>query len=221
MNRLCRNPSTRGIALTELAIVLGVIGLIAAAIWATASVVHQRQRVEESVNVVTEIVDRVRGVYTGFRNPVAAPPGTTAAQIAAKFFPDSVINPAGNNTINAWGGEILMDFMSPLYGFSLAMVMPNTLPASVRNAACIDMMTRLPATGKRRVGGPPGPALTFPDPPPVTESSIQFKGQGRDPTFGFVAVGGSWTEVTGLSAGTMMSYLDGAGCEGVAYFFAF
>jgi prepilin-type N-terminal cleavage/methylation domain-containing protein len=61
-NRLVRRK--RGFTLTEIAIVLGVIGIILSAIWAAASSVYQNLRTQQAVQEVQIIVAGYRSLYS-------------------------------------------------------------------------------------------------------------------------------------------------------------
>jgi len=54
----------RGFTLTEIAIVLGIMGLILGAIWAAAAAVYGSQRMNNASNQVAQIVQSVRKVYS-------------------------------------------------------------------------------------------------------------------------------------------------------------
>ena len=60
-SRLHATP--RGFTLTELAIVLGVIGLLLGAIWAAASVVYDNNRATRATQQVLQIIGNFKGVY--------------------------------------------------------------------------------------------------------------------------------------------------------------
>lgn len=53
----------RGMTLIELAIVLGVTGLLVGGIWAAAAAAHEAQRVNQTVDQVRQIVENVRTRY--------------------------------------------------------------------------------------------------------------------------------------------------------------
>ena len=209
----------RGITLTETVIVLGVIGIVAGAIWATASVVKSRAQMQEAVETVTQIADNVRGVYTGFPNVAAASmPTTTALQIAANLFPAAVVN--GGVTVTPWGGNgtYVIEFpAAPRLGFAVQVNLPTGLDAATSNDACLGMVTRLSGTATNYGGGFAGagdlPSGALPANP----------AQGGGPALVFVKPGaGAWLNVTPSTVSAIATALGGANaCTGVSYYFLF
>ena len=205
-----RKKMRLGFTLTESAIVLGVIGLIAAAIWAASISVKSRQQFQDGVEIVTEIADRVRGVYTGFPN--ATVPTDVAAQITANLYPEAILNRNRDNTISPWGGTIYIRFpgAAPRYGFSVEVNIPVALDKIARRDACLGMITRLSGTATSYTSGTAGtlPSNTVPLEP----------AQGNSPALAFVNAGG-WTNVTRSSLDEIMGLFDASECTGVAYYF--
>ena len=72
--------AARGFTLTELAIVLGVIGILIGGIWTAAATLTQKQRVNDQVTQVKTLMDNVRAQYS---NTQAAPFGTNASMNTA------------------------------------------------------------------------------------------------------------------------------------------
>lgn len=60
-----RTRHNRGVSLVETAIVLGVMGIILAAIWVTVSAVKENIRQDEAARQVTTLVNNVRTFYMG------------------------------------------------------------------------------------------------------------------------------------------------------------
>ena len=198
-----------GLSLVELAIVLGVMGIVAAAIWATASSVKTRQTVQDTVQVVTEIASNVRGVYTGFPNPTTRPTAV-AAQIAANLYPPFVVNAAGTDTVNAWGGTIFINMPAAgaLNGFSIEFTLPASMSAVDRRDVCTEMVSRLPGTATNYGGGSAG---TLP------AGAVDLgSGQGGGPALVYVNRGG-WANVTGDAAAAL--FPAAATCDGFAFYY--
>ncbi|MGE4350847.1 MAG: type II secretion system protein [Bdellovibrionales bacterium] len=200
-----------GLSLIELAIVLGVMGLVSGAIWVAASSVREQQPIQDSVQIVTEIASNVRGIYTGF--PTASAP-SLSEQISRGIFPQAVVNDAGSDTINPWGGTISLDFPSGrLSGFSINYTLPTSLASTVRNFACMEMVTRIPgtATTNPSTGSAWSTSGTLPsgDPPALDPT------QGMGPALIFVNTGG-WKNVTGVGVSTLFSSGD---CRGFAFYY--
>src|SRR5271170_8075843 len=98
--------TSRGFTLTEIAIVLGIIGLILGAIWVAAGSVYSNLRVSQAATETLIIVENFKSLYGGNRNG-QAPNGTdiTAMAISAGLLPADMIQ-TGNTTyaMGPWGG---------------------------------------------------------------------------------------------------------------------
>jgi len=197
----------RGFSLTESAIVLGVIGIVVAAIWATASVVRARGRINDAVHIVTDIATNVRGSYTGF--PGAAAPDL-AGQIGMGLYPMGALNDAGNATVNPWGGAFAIAFVGGATvgnGFAVEINLPASMERADRTDACLGLVTRHPPTATNYTGAfngdlPSGVVAIDPV-------------QGIEPSFAFISASGSWTNVTAETISVMTGY----DCLGVAFYF--
>ena len=212
MQRLSKgSKKRRAMTLVELAIVLGVMGLVGAAIWAAASAVRARQPIDDTASLVSDIASNVANIYTGF-SATAVPPATVAGQITAGLYPQAVVNSAGTDTVNAWGGTILIHFEAPPTGFSIEFTLPASLTAIARREACIGMVTRLQGSATNYAGGVTASAL------PSAAVSLDAT-QSSGPALTLVNTG-SWTNVTG---NTTISNLFGAtgttDCTGFAFYY--
>jgi len=89
----------RGFTLTEMAIVLGVIGLILGAIWVAAANVYSNMRVEKAQQQILTIVQNIRSLYVArstFADPASAcgvncPQDITAPMASAGVFPADMV----------------------------------------------------------------------------------------------------------------------------------
>lgn len=216
MRRFFRK-SQRGMTLTELAISLVVIGLVSAAIWATADVVQQRQRVEEAIDTVMLTSQRIQGIYTGFRS--AAPGNTVVQHITDKLFPEGVVNSARTDTLNPWNGTVRIGFLrSELRGFSIALSMDAALPKVNRTEACVYMVTRLMGTATD-ISDAQAVASAENSAPLPAQAGVKINpSQGGGPLFTYVNAGGTWRNVTGKSVKDVMTLLNND-CRGTAFFF--
>lgn len=199
----------KGFSLVELAIVLGVMGIISAAIWATANVVRDRQPIQDMVQAVTDVSTRVRGIYSGFPN-AAEVPATIADQVTAGLFPLNIVN--GNTTVNPWGGDVSVIFpQAPMYGFSVQVTLPVAMDRTLRRSACMGMITRLAGTATSYVGGTTG---VLPDAVVRLEPA-----QGVGPSLSFVRAGAAWTNVTGQNFSQISVILNANECTGMAFYY--
>jgi prepilin-type N-terminal cleavage/methylation domain-containing protein len=113
-----RRSRTRGFTLTELAMVLGVIGLIIGAIWSAASSVYQNKNTSTTVQQLTILVGRIRAMYpngyvtasgefTNFLIEANAAPGLIRpCTIGGAQFPDAGGTVNGQCLATPWGSEI-------------------------------------------------------------------------------------------------------------------
>ena len=88
MRRYWHQRRQRGVTLIELALVLGVAGLIIGGIWAAASVAHEARKVNETVDQVRQIVENIRTRYlTANQIPPQDFTNFTQTVAAANVFP--------------------------------------------------------------------------------------------------------------------------------------
>ncbi len=126
MFKMCRKPvghnvgranGEQGFTLTEVAIVLGIIGLILGAIWVAAAAVYTNMRTSKTTTEMLSIVQNVRAMYgtSGVVDPNADMNGfgvqnsTGLTYIQAGIFPTDTLNAVGANATTAqdpWGGYI-------------------------------------------------------------------------------------------------------------------
>ena len=153
--------SRRGFTLTEIAIVLGVIGLILAAIWTAASTVYSNHKITTVEREILTIVGNMRSLYpTGFSS--AAQADITCDVMLAGVFPSDMV-PPGPCVLNnwqtyphdPWGGAVR------ILSSSSAPDGPNTgefelfyenLAGSMPQSACIAILAFL--GGLQGVSGP-------------------------------------------------------------------
>lgn len=102
---MTRKPK-RGFTLTEIAIVLGIIGIILGAIWAAAATVYENMRAERAAGDVLTIVGGWRSIYGAKQVDVADWTDITAATINAKIMPPDMIQ-TGNTSygVGPWSGS--------------------------------------------------------------------------------------------------------------------
>ena len=111
------NPShpRRGFTLTEMAIVLGVVGIVLGGIWAASSSVNDKQKANKAAQEVAIITQNMRQYYSA-KNSFPAGTLTASAMAAGLFPPDMIVNGV---TVNPWGT------VSAVAGSSGASEIPN------------------------------------------------------------------------------------------------
>ncbi len=202
--------------LVELAIILGIMGLVMAFIWAAASSVRQRQQVEEAVGTITEIADRVRSAYTAYPGS-SNYPSTLAKQIEAGLFPNHVVRD-NNTTVNGWGGTVKIGFKRQdnwIVGFSVAMDMPEGLAQTIRNLACQEVISRLQGSGRDEVGVSVVNDVPVPSTYPLPARDLV---PGSGPVYAY-AGGGGWENVTNRKMNELFSSFGSGGCRQFAFYF--
>ncbi len=88
-----RRKNRKGFSLTEMAIVLGVFGLILGGLWATVSLVKERARRDEAVSRVAIAVRNIREFYLG-RGFVLTPAGVGTQAALTSYLLEQGILPA-------------------------------------------------------------------------------------------------------------------------------
>lgn len=109
----------RGFTLTEIAIVLGIVGLILGAIWVAAAAVYNNLRVSKATTELLTIVQNVRALYatSSVVDPTAdmtTIPFAGVAAGAATTYPQANVLPSDTITVtggtytvsNPWNGSI-------------------------------------------------------------------------------------------------------------------
>jgi type II secretory pathway pseudopilin PulG len=135
--------AVKGFTLTEIALVLGVIGLILGAIWVAASFVYQNQKVAKATQQLLAITQAVRSLYA--TSPAigdAAGTDETAAFISAKVFPSDMIN--GAATVNPWNGTVMVTPQKITNAGDMFGIEYNLVPSS----ACISLLVATTGAGR-------------------------------------------------------------------------
>lgn len=147
-----KNAKQRGFTLTEIAIVLGIIGLILGAIWVAASAVYNNMRISTANTQLLQITQAVRAMYatSATVDSGANMPGNLT-YIRAGVFPTSALDKgtpaASSHALNPWSGDIYISsatFTATDDSFAVAF---DAIPVQ----ACVTLLTS--STGQGRDPG--------------------------------------------------------------------
>ncbi|NDC55700.1 MAG: prepilin-type N-terminal cleavage/methylation domain-containing protein [Alphaproteobacteria bacterium] len=94
--------SIRGFNLTELAIVLAIVGVVIGGIWVVASTVIENNRARRVAEQTLTVVQAFKSVYAGRRVDVADDTDITEFAINAKVFPEDMIQNTTTSAYTPW-----------------------------------------------------------------------------------------------------------------------
>ena len=99
-----------GFTLTELAIVLGVIGIVLASIWSASAMVSKKMKVNHAIQELQTIVSNIRSIYVGGSHfsQTGSMTDITAGFMNAGVFPAEMIQPGQTYPLNPWGGRVVI-----------------------------------------------------------------------------------------------------------------
>jgi prepilin-type N-terminal cleavage/methylation domain-containing protein len=130
----------RGFTLTEAAIVLGIVGLVLAAVWVAASAVYNNMRISQATQQILMIAQAVRSMHATQTSITM----TTADAVNAGIIPKDMCDNASCATPrNPWRGGVIVQNN----GTDAFDIIYSGLPTS----ACVDLLTR--NTGQGRDSG--------------------------------------------------------------------
>ncbi|MDR3449936.1 MAG: type 4 pilus major pilin [Alphaproteobacteria bacterium] len=149
-----RASRKQGFTLTEIAIVLGIIGLILGAIWVAASAVYNNQKVGKGTTQMLNIVQGIRSLYsTSSTTGLADATDMTFSICSAGVFPSDMIPSAGCGTSAApgtindpWNGSTTVASTSVAVAATGDAFIVKM--AGVPTSACTALMTSLGGTGR-------------------------------------------------------------------------
>ena len=135
----------RAFTLTEMAIVLGVVGLILAAIWSAASSVSDNNKIKRSQEQILQIVTNMRSLYA---TQQTFPPGTAHVDITPSMlvaFPSDMINASTGLPQNPWGTSVQIASLTsaPFGSLSNFQIYYGIIPIN----ACKSLAARLVGLG--------------------------------------------------------------------------
>jgi prepilin-type N-terminal cleavage/methylation domain-containing protein len=99
----------KAFTLTEMAIVLAIIGLILGAVWIAAKSVFDSNKASQTAQDIIAIASNVRSTYLAANSFTAPNTGNmTATMVTAGIVPSDLIPPSGSAfpAMNAWNGEV-------------------------------------------------------------------------------------------------------------------
>jgi len=135
--------AVKGFTLAEIALVLGIIGLILGSIWVAASSVYQNQKVTKAARQLIAITQAVRSLYA--TSPAigdAAGTDETASFISVKALPSDMID--GAATVNPWNGTVMTTSQTIANAGDMFGIEYNLVPQS----ACIALLTSVTGAGR-------------------------------------------------------------------------
>ena len=198
------NKTKKGFTLTEIAIVLGIIGLILGAVWVAASGVYSNQKVSKANTEILTILQSVRTLYsTSATTGLADATDMTADLCSAQAFPGDMLKTttcSATNVNNPWGGNTtVLSSSSSVAGTGDALVVRMT---AVPTAACISLFTSI--AGNSRDSG-----LWYVGVPAYTVGTNTFAGLASPPVTVSAAAGATQCSAGATNTITLTFKLKG------------
>ncbi|MFY9289009.1 MAG: hypothetical protein WAO98_10975 [Alphaproteobacteria bacterium] len=124
--------------LTEIAIVLGIIGLIIGAIWSAASGVYENLRQDRATNQLMTVVNTIRTLYPGGSSQILdTNPAFQNTLVALGAFPPDLI--VAGNPVNPWGDPVQITVISPT---TYTINMANSATPEMDAGSCTNYLVR-------------------------------------------------------------------------------
>ncbi|HAX91594.1 MAG TPA: hypothetical protein DCY07_05210 [Rhodospirillaceae bacterium] len=137
-------PRRRAFTLTEAAIVLGITGIVLAAIWGAVNATTRNKNINQAVTNMALVVQNMRTLYrsqSGFANLNV---DITPAMVTAGIFPSSMLTDATPPTpISPWGTAVTIRSVTAT---TFYVVFNSTLPTD----DCIGLVSRAIGPGRDR-----------------------------------------------------------------------
>lgn len=149
-----RHGHAGGFSLTEISIVMGVVGVIVGGLWLGVGAMNSNMRVKKGQEAVLFMTQRMRAIHADRSqvDPTADMPGgeTPAAiggtnkkeltYIDAGVFPTDMVV-GGNMVVNPWGGNVDIKATANSAGFRITM-------SRLRREDCITLLLNLGSDGR-------------------------------------------------------------------------
>ena len=144
---------SRGFSLTEITIVLGIMGIILAAVWVAAGAVYNNLRMNKAQTELLQISQAIRSLYpTHFAMDVGSGTDETQPLIAAKVFPSDTIDNASEampTVVHApWEGSYIKVFSSTQPNNGIIGDAFQIVFVGIPSSACISLATSTTGAGR-------------------------------------------------------------------------
>lgn len=116
------SQSIRGFTLTEIAIVLGIIGIILGAIWAAAAMVYENNRTKQAREQTLTIINNWRSIYGSRKVDITNGTDMTQLTVNNSFEPSEMLPVAGTTGACTAGGTAASCFITGPWNNSLVYV---------------------------------------------------------------------------------------------------
>jgi prepilin-type N-terminal cleavage/methylation domain-containing protein len=144
-----RRP-TQGFTLTEIAIVLGIVGIIIGAIWVAAAMLYENNRTNEASTEVLTIVNNWRSIYGGKRMDIPDWTDVTPVTINNGFMPQEMVVPGVNTySLGPWTSSTAHVFSSQTYNGIIVGYFHLTVSACNHLANAVAGQNRQPRRDER------------------------------------------------------------------------
>ena len=139
----------RGFTLTELAIVLGVIGLMLSAIWGAASQVYANKKAAKAVHDLVTITQNVRKLYwSRGRFNCSTQTDITAAMITAGVVPGDMIMPGKTYPQSPWNGDVKIFACAGAPGTDSTYMQIEFWPMPMASKNCSELLSNATGPGQ-------------------------------------------------------------------------
>ncbi len=120
--------SQYGYTLTEVTIVLGIVGLILGGVWTAAASVYQANSIRTASESIVKITQNIRMLYaerSRFSSTTSNGTDITSMLKNAKVFPSNIVDPSNGDPLTPWETKIRVIVDTPT---SFEVVLDQTMP---------------------------------------------------------------------------------------------